>query len=141
TQCEEGRLDLASLHPSDCVGFFERRAVIEGAIHAGVSGDRAARDHGFANAQHWEMVVRYFEARYSELSIDAAGVARIRFVDEFHRAQELVAERLRDADARMLEPIHGVGIERFAEVTAAIVRLGATPTRAELSRVFSELGV
>ena len=139
--CEAAPLDLCALHPSDCIGFFERRALIEGEVHAGVPIDRAARDHGFTDGRHWETVVRYFEARYSELRVDAAGVARIGFIDEFRRAEALVLSRLRDADARSLEPICGVGLERFAEVSAAIVRLGATPSRAALSRVLAELGV
>lgn len=138
---EAAPLDLCGLHASDCVGFFERRALIEGAVHAGIPAERAARDHGFVDAWHWDTVVRYFEARYSELCFDAADAPRIRFVEEFRLAEALVLERLREADARVHEPIHGIGIERFAEVTAAIVRLGATPARAELSRVFSELGV
>jgi hypothetical protein len=110
-------------------------------VHAGISLDRAARDHGFIGARHWETVVRYFEARHSELWIDESGVPRVRFVEEFQNAEALVRERLRDADARSLEPIHGIGIERFAEVSAAIVRLGRAPSRTALSRVLSEFGV
>jgi len=139
--CEAMRLDLCGLHASDCVGFFERCAHVEGAVHAGVSLERAARDHGFTDARHWQTVVAYFEARHSELAWDAEGVPRIRFVEQFRRAEAVVRERLREADARSLEPIHGVALERFAEVSAAIVRLGATPTRAALSSVLGELGI
>lgn len=139
--CESSRLDLSGLHPSDCVGFFERRAVIEGAVHAGIPLGRVVRDHGFADAWHWETVVRYFEARHSELVFGPEGTAKIRFVDEFRRAEAVVRERLRQADLRSVEPIHGVSLERFAEVSAAIVRLGGSASRPALSRVLAELGV
>jgi hypothetical protein len=139
--CDSLAIDLAGLRPGDYVGFCDRRARVDGAVSAGVSIERAARDHGFHDAQHYATVVAYLEARASELYVDDELHVRVRFVAELRAAQAMVDARLREAAQRLLEPIHGVTLDRFAEVSAAIVRLGARPSRAALSSVLSELGV
>lgn len=139
--CDVLSIDLAGLRPGDHVGFCERRARVEGTMRAGAPLERAAREHGFKDAKHFVTVVAYLEARASELYVNERGALRVRFVAELRDAQAMVDARLRDAAARALEPIHGVTLERFAEASAAIVRLGADPTRAALSRVLDELGV
>ena len=147
--CERERLDLGKLHPDDAVGFFHRRWAIEEAARAGIPLERAARENGFLGAAHWQGVERYFEARYSQLFVDASGQKAIHFVDEFRRARDLAeqerAQALAEAAARKaLEPIQGVTLERFAEISATlVVALGSMggASRSELSSVLSQFNI
>jgi len=147
--CERERLDLGKLHRDDAVGFFLRRQAIQEAAQAGIPLERAARENGFLSAAHWQGVERYFEARYSRLVAEPNGARTIRYVDEFHRAQLLATEQraqaARTAAAKkLLEPIQGVTLERFAEISATlVVALGAMggASRSELSSVLAQYNI
>ncbi|MDB4994097.1 MAG: hypothetical protein JWM74_1529 [Myxococcaceae bacterium] len=148
--CQKHGLDLAKLHPEDPVGFFTRRAFIRDAQRSGMPLERAAVAAGFTSEAHWTFVERYFESIYSTLSLKADGTYEIRFVPEFDRAR-LLAEREREEQmarqlastsaSRILEPIQGITLERFAEISAAMLDFGAEPSRAEISTVLAELHV
>jgi hypothetical protein len=148
--CQKHRLDLAKLHPEDPVGFFTRRAVIRDAQRSGIPLERAAIASGFTSEVHWKFVERYFESIYSTLAAKPDGGYEIRFVPEFDSAR-LLAEREREAQlafqaastsaSRILEPIQGITLERFAQISAALLDFGAEPSRAELSGILAELHV
>jgi hypothetical protein len=148
--CQKHGLDLAKLHPEDPVGFFTRRAFIRDAQRSGMPLERAAVAAGFTSEAHWTFVERYFESIYSTLTMKADGSYEIRFVPEFDRAR-LLAEREREQEmarqlastsaSRILEPIQGLTIERFAEVSAAMLDFGPEPSRAEMSSILGELHV
>jgi hypothetical protein len=150
SDCQKHGLNLAKLHPDDPVGFFTRRAFIREAQRSGMPLERAAAAGGFTSEAHWTFVERYFESIYSTLGTRADGTYEIRFVPEFDRAR-LLAEREREDEmarqvastsaSQILEPIQGLTLERFAEVSAAMLDFGAEPSRAEISSILGELQV
>lgn len=148
--CQHHGLDLAKLQASDPVGFFTRRAFIRESTHAGMPLERAAIAAGFTSEAHWSFVERYFESIYSTLAMKPDGSYEIRFVPEFdrarllaeqERAQQLASELASSSASRILEPIQGITLERFAEISAAMLDFGAEPSRAEISGILAELNV
>jgi hypothetical protein len=147
-RCDSEDLDLAGLRIEDPIGFWSRHARIESAKLRGVSPEDAARAEGLKCLDHWLVIERYFQARYSELVRLPGGKVTIRFVDAFQRASEqaeraVAGERERlEAEARELEPIGGVSLERFAEIAAALAHLaGAEATRARTTEVLGTFGI
>ncbi len=141
--CERHGLSLGGLLITDPVGFWTRHGRIEEATRAGMPLERAAVNEGFQGAQHWLLVERYFRARYSELVTRTDGSMMVAHVNEFRRAAELAAaarERAR-ADAKALEPVQGITLERFAQIAATLLDLGPEPSRAELSHVLNGIGI
>lgn len=146
-RCEAEDLDLAGLHIEDPIGFWARYTRIECAKLRGTSPESAVRAEGLSCLDHWVVVDRYFQARYSELVRQSSGKLAIRFIDAFQRAadqSERAVNEARDAIAREaaeLEPIGGVTLERFAEIGAALAHLGAEATRARTTEVLAAFGV
>lgn len=147
-RCDDEDLDLAGLRIEDAIGFWSRYARIESAKLRGVSAEDAVVAEGLKCLDHWVVVERYFQARYSELVRLPSGKLTIRFIDAFQRASDqaqraIAEERTRlEADARELEPIGGVSLERFAEIAAALAHLaGAEATRARTTEVLGTFGI
>ncbi len=144
--CEMTRLSLGGLRAEDAAGFWTRRARIHEAQAAGMPKERVATEAGFASWAHWALVERYFEARYSELAVNADGSYEIRLIEEFRQAS-VVASRdverisVRAAEMKTLDPIEGITLDRFAEIAAAMTQFGPEPSRRELSMVLGGLGV
>jgi len=145
-ECERQGLALGRLQPDDPVGFWSRRCAIDESVRGGMPLERAAKDAGYSGAQHWKLVERYFESRYCELAPNVTGELHVRYVPEFQQAaliaqrQRLEASKKKDEE-RALEPIQGITIERFAELSAAVALIGNAATRAEMSNVLAEFGV
>lgn len=147
-RCDDEDLDLAGLRIEDPIGFWSRYARIERAKLRNVAVEDAVTAEGFECLDHWTVVERYFQARYSELVRLPTGKLTIRFIDAFQRASDqaqraISEERDRvEADARELEPIGGVSLERFAEIAAALAHLaGAEATRARTTEVLGTFGI
>ena len=145
-ECERHGLALGRLQPDDPVGFWNRRCAIDEAVRGGMPLERAAIDAGFSSAQHWKLVERYFESRYAELAPNVTGDLQVRYVPEFQQAAVIAQRQRQEAAAkkeeeRALEPIQGITIERFAEMSAAVALIGNAATRAEMSNVLAEFGV
>lgn len=146
-RCDEEDLDLAGLRIEDPIGFWARHARIESAKLRGTTAEEAARAEKLSCLDHWVVVEKYFQARYSELVRLPSGQLAIRYVDAFQQAADrvehsLAEERERiEAEARDLEPIQGVTLERFAEMSAALNNLGAAATRARTTEVLAAFGV
>lgn len=144
--CESTGLSLGGLRAEDAAGFWTKRARIHEAHAAGMPKERVATEAGFVSWEHWMLVERYFEARYSELAVNADGTFEIRLIEEFRQAS-VVASRdvqrisVRAAELKTLEPIEGITLDRFAEIAAAMTQFGPEPSRLELSMVLGGLGV
>lgn len=146
-RCESEDVDLAGLRIEDPIGFWSRYSRIEIAKLRGVSPEQAAVAEGLSCLDHWVVVERYFQARYSELVRLPNGKLTIRYVEAFQGAQDeadraVALERTRmESEAREQEPIGGVSLERFAEIAAALAHLGADATRARTTEVLAAFGV
>src|SRR4051812_15600126 len=81
--CESNRLGLGGLRAEDAAGFWTKRSRIEEARAAGMPKERIAAEAGFVSWEHWVLVERYFEARYSELAVKEDGTFEIRLIAEF----------------------------------------------------------
>jgi len=147
--CERERLALARLQADDPVAFFHRRWQIEQAVRSGIPLDRAAREAGFLSGTHWQGVERYFDARYSQLVVAPDGSRQICFVEQYQRARVLAEQERAQAAAQVeadrdLEPIQGVSLERFAEISATLVvalKDAGGASRSELSAVLAQFNV
>lgn len=144
--CESTRLGLGGLRAEDAAGFWTRRARILEAHAAGMPKERVATEAGFVSWEHWVLVERYFEARYSELAVKADGTFEIRLIEEFRQAS-VIASRdvqrvsVRAAEMKTLDPIEGITLDRFAEIAAAMTQFGPEPSRSEVSMVLGGLGI
>lgn len=144
--CESNGLGLGGLRIEDAPGFWTRRSRIHEAYAAGMPKERIAAETGFVSWEHWLLVERYFEARYSELAVRADGTFEIRLIEEFRQASVVATRDLkrisvRAAELKTLDPIEGITLDRFAEICAAMAKFGQSPSRSELSMVLGELGV
>ncbi|MBK6693753.1 MAG: hypothetical protein IPG50_16315 [Myxococcales bacterium] len=146
-RCEAQSLDLAGLHVDDPIGFCAVRARIEERKLAGTSAEEATLAEGFSCVDHWVVVERYFQARYSELVRLPTGKVAVRYVEAFQRATERAehqvnGERTRlEQAASLREPIAGVTLERFAEISAMLAFLGSDATRARTTEVLASFGI
>lgn len=146
-RCESQELDLGGLHIEDAISYWARHSQIEIAKLDGKSPEDAAKAAGFLCLDHWSVVQRYFQARYSELVKLPTGKLAIRYVDAFQRGadqneRELAAEvARREREAADLEPIGGVSLERFAEICASLAHLGAEATRTRTTQIFAAYGL
>lgn len=144
--CESSGLGLGGLRAEDAAGFWTRRSQIHEAFAGGMPKERIAAESDFVSWEHWLLVERYFEARYSELGVRADGTFEIRLIEQFRQAS-VVASRdiarisVRAAELKTLDPIEGITLDRFAEIAAVMMRFGPEPSRSELSMVLGELGI
>lgn len=146
-RCDREDLDLAGLHIEDAITFWGRHARIERAKLDNVGAEQAVKAEGFSCLDHWSVVSRYFQARYSELVKLPDGKLAIRYVDAFQRAceqaeRDVAEERARrEREAALFEPISGVTLERFAEIAAAMAHLGAEATRTRTTELLAAYGL
>jgi hypothetical protein len=146
-RCEREDVDLAGLHIEDAISFWARYVRIEIAKMSGTAKEEAIRAEGMSCVEHWVVVQRYFQGRYSQLVCLPNGTLAIVYVDSFQRAadraeRELTNERTRRSrEAAELEPVAGVSLERFAEMSASLAHLGAEATRARTTEVLAAYGL
>lgn len=146
-RCEAEDLDLAGLRIEDPIGFWSRHARIECAKLRGIAPEQAVVAEGLTCLDHWVVVEKYFQARYSELVRLPNGKLTIRFVDAFQRTGDQAERAIGEERARLeaeiaeREPIGGVSLERFAEISAALNYLGSEATRARTTEVLAAFGL
>lgn len=144
--CESSGLGLGGLRTEDPTAFCNKRSRIREAHATGMPKERIAIEAGYVNWEHWLLVERYFEARYSELSLRADGTYEIRVIEEFRQASVVASRDLERisisaAAAKTLDPIDGITLDRFAEISAAMTKFGPEPSRSEVSQVLGGLGI
>lgn len=140
-RCEAEVIDLAGLDLADPRSFWERQARIargraegKGELHAVVSA-------GFRSVEHWELVSRYYQAKWSELVHLPSGEREIRPRSEFAAAGAAAARQVAgpQVDPRLLEPVHGVSLEVWAQAAATVSRLRSRAPAAEIDAALAPL--
>ncbi len=142
-RCEAEGLDIAGLDIDDPRTFWDRQARIERGRAEGKSQLHAVVSAGFKGVDHWEQVSRYYQAKWSQLVRLPGGEREIRPRDEFAAAAAAGARGpagpSSDPDPRLLEPVHGVSLERWAQAAAALSRLRTHATTTEIDAALAPL--
>lgn len=140
-RCEAEALDLAGLDLADPRTFVARQARIERLQVEGRSYEHSVLAAGFTGVGHWEQVSRYYQARWSELGERPGGGREIRLRDVFVAAAEAEASGPPAVDPRMLEPVRGVSLERWARAFTALARVSAHAGDAEINAALAPYGL
>lgn len=140
-RCEAEALDLAGLDLADPKTFAARQARIERLQAEGRSYEHAVLAAGFTGVSHWEQVSRYYQARWSELGERPGGGREIRLRREFIAAAEAEESGPPAVDPRVLEPVRGVSLERWARAFAALARVSAHASDAEIDAALAPYGL
>lgn len=140
-RCEREAIDLAGLDLADPATFLSRQARIERLQVEGRSYEHSVIAAGFAGVDHWEQVSRYYQARWSHLVDCEAGGREIRPRDEFLAAVDALAAATPAVDPRLLEPVRGVSLERWARAAAALTRVSAHAGHAEIDAALAPFGL
>ena len=129
-------IDLAGIEMADPVSFWAKYFAIEEAEAQGGSRDEAIVQQGFQNADHWEMVSTYIQAKWSELVTNEDDELEVRQRDDFTNGalqarQGQMQQQMTDqaaANPQLLEPVEGVAVEQWAQIAAGMTQLpqGAT---------------
>lgn len=140
-RCEAEALDLAGLDLADPATFMSRQARIERLQLEGRSYEHSVIAAGFTGVAHWEQVSRYYQARWSQLAVRRGGGREIRLRDPFLAAASAHTAGAPAVDPRVLEPVLGVSLERWARAAAALARVSAHADAAAVTAALAPHGL
>lgn len=140
-RCEAESLDLAGLDIADPKTFWARQAKISQGRADGKNYLHSVISAGFRSVDHWEQVSRYYQAKWSLLVRLPHGEREIRPRDEFTAAAAGALASQPAADPKLLEPVHGVSLERWARASAALARLSAHAGPEEIAAALAPHGL
>jgi hypothetical protein len=132
---ESQRIPLAGVDPARPVTWGEKQMAWQNALQQGVPQDAIVRQLGFRDADHFNMVQEYVEAKWSYLGVDDEGHPAVLVRPEYYSgvAQAAVGNvhqmqaQAAAADPSLLAPVGGVSVEQWARGSVA---LGSLPQNA-----------
>ncbi len=132
-------IDLSGLDLADPRSFWDRHAKIARARAEGKGQLHAVVAAGFRSVEHWEHVSRYYQAKWSELVQLPSGEREIRPREAFTAAAAARGHDAPQLDPRLLEPVRGVSLERWAQAAAAVSRLRSRASAAEIDAALAPI--
>lgn len=142
-------IDLAGIEMADPVSYWRVMFAIEEAESQGGNRDEAIAQQGFANADHWEMVSNYIQAKWSVLITNEDDELEVRIRDDFTNGalearQGQMQQQMADhaaANPQLLEPVEGVAVEQWAEIAAGMTQLPPTATADDVNSYLLGFGM
>ncbi len=148
-QVESQGVPLCGVDPNDPVTLWSKVFALNETDAQGIPRDQAVRQWGFSGDEHFNLVMRYVEAKHSYIGRDDEGQPTVLTRPEWNNAMlqasmgqmQQKQAHAAEANPELLAPVAGVSIELWAKASVAMASLGEGATVDMAARKLAELGL
>jgi hypothetical protein len=148
-QVESQRVPMPGVDPNDPATLWTIVFALQKTDAQGIARAQAVQQYGFSGEDHFNLVMRYVEAKWSHIGTDDEGrpavVQRPEYTNAMMQAsmgQMMQAQAdAAGADPSLLAPVAGVSIELWARASVLLGSLGEGATVEQMAHKLAEIGI